>query len=169
MRCDSDEAIAQMPLNACVLSMKLVKQKGKPETIWIAAMSDPHSMISIGPRRFKLRKANEEFNLRDDKYYHDFFVTTVPHEKGDIFVFESKPKLNESQRTKGLDFAIEQPKIALALAFEAGANLVHQEWHDQEFCRGDKCPCGNHRLSYTDFKEWYDLIYGESKETNSQT
>lgn len=67
------------------------------------------------------------------------------------------------KRLRGLDFVREQPKTALALAFEAGADMVHQEWHDEEFCRGDKCSCQNQRLSYGNFKEWYDLVYGESE------
>lgn len=39
-------------------------------------------------------------------------------------------------------------------SFNAGVELVNQDWHNQEFCVGKTCLCNGIKLKYTNFDEW---------------
>lgn len=47
----------------------------------------------------------------------------------------------------------------LKKAFEAGDELVNQDWHEKEFCIEEGCRCGGVRLKYSNFDEWVSQNY----------
>ena len=42
----------------------------------------------------------------------------------------------------------------LKKAFNDGCELINQEWHEAEFCIGERCGCKGVKLDYENFDEW---------------
>tara|TARA_R110000850_G_scaffold34024_5_gene92283 strand:- start:36 stop:263 length:228 start_codon:yes stop_codon:yes gene_type:complete len=47
----------------------------------------------------------------------------------------------------------------LKKAFNDGCELINQEWHEAEFCIGEKCGCKGVKLDYDNFDEWMSKNY----------
>ena len=68
--------------------------------------------------------------------------------KSETFNEAQKPNLRLGAAIRS--FSLED----LKKAFEAGDELVNQDWHEQEFCIGERCRCKGVKLKYSNFDEW---------------